>query len=139
MVNLREQRRSEARRRNVIEKLGIEQRERLKSIRIKSALDQLKLVLSDETFRTLIHAHGVIDVPDVLLKNNSRGASALDEVLDFLIAWRFIAPLLYDESIGSFLETHWQRLTIELRDVFIALVADGPFPHEERGRPPRKV
>lgn len=139
MVDLREMRRSEARRRRVIERLGIEQRERLKTIRIKTALDQLRQVLSDETFRMLIHAHGVTDVPDVLTENGPEYAGSLDAALDFLIAWRFFAPLLYDDRIGAFLETRWQRLTIELRDLFIALVADGPFPREDRGRPSRKI
>jgi hypothetical protein len=139
MVVLRDLRRLEARRRRVIERLGTEQRERIKKNRINTALGQLRLVLADETFRILMHAQGVTNLPEILISEPPVKTNSLDPSLDFLIAWRFIAPLLYDDQIGVFLETRWQRLTIELRDLFIALVADGPFPHEERGRPPREI
>lgn len=137
MVNLRDLRRAEARRRRVIERLGIEQRERLKTIRIKAAIDQLRLVVADESFRQLLHADGTLSLPEVLTGETRERSIALDASLEFLITWRFISPLLYDPRIGAFLETRWPRLTMELRDIFIALVADGPFPYEERGRPPR--
>jgi hypothetical protein len=62
-----------------------------------------------------------------------------DCALDFVVAWKFFAPLLSNSALVIHLDTHWPGFTLELRDVFISLVADGPFPYQPIGRGRRTI
>jgi hypothetical protein len=66
MVDMRNIRRAEARKRRVVEKLGADQREFVKHHRIGKALDQIRLILADETFGNLVHTRGIQSVPRLL-------------------------------------------------------------------------
>lgn len=133
MVDIREQRRAETRKRRVIEKLGIDQREAIKHGRIGRLMDQLRDVVSDETFKKFAHTYGIQSVPSILDSQSSLSID-VDRSLAFVVSWRFFAPFLYDPVIATYMETRWPGLINEMKDVFISLVADGPFPHEPRGR-----
>ena len=133
MVDLREQRRAETRKRRVLEKLGGDQREAIKHGRIGRLLDQLKGVVADETFSKFVHARGIQSVPNILSPQSSLPPD-IDRSLAFVVSWRFFAPFLYDPVTATYLEMRWPGLITEMKDVFIDLVADGPFPHEPRGR-----
>jgi hypothetical protein len=139
MVDLRDTRRAEARKRRVLERLGADQRELNKHLRIGRALDQMRLILADETFVNLVHTHGIQSIPGLLSQQNSFVPDALDRSLDFIVAWRFFSPFIYDPVTAVFLETRWPGFALELRDIFISIVADGPFPHELRGRERRTI
>lgn len=138
MVDMRELRRSESRKRRILEKLGADQREVIKHVRIGNVLNQLKLVVADETFNKFIHTHGVQSIPELFIKQDSF-PDTLDRSLAFVVAWRFFSPFLYDPVTAAFLDTRWPGLTLEMRDIFISIVADGPFPHEPRGRDRRTI
>lgn len=133
MVDLREQRRAETRKRRVLEKLGGDQREAIKHGRIGRLMDQLKDVVADETFRKFVHTRGIQSVPHILGPQCSL-PSDLDRSLAFVVSWRFFAPFLYDPVTATYLEMRWPGLIAEMKDVFIDLVSDGPFPYESRGR-----
>lgn len=139
MVDLREIRRVESRKRRVLEKLGADQRELVKHIRIGKALEQLRLVLADETFRRLMHVNGIQSVPELLLQADRPEESAMDRSLAFVIAWRFFSPFLYNPTTAAYLSTRWPDLSLELKDTFISIVADGPFPYELCGRDRRTI
>jgi hypothetical protein len=134
MVDMRNIRRTEARKRRVLEKLGADQRELAKHLRIGRMLDQMKLIVADETFGNLVHTRGIQSVPRLLSPDDSAKTDPLDRSLDFIIAWRFFAPFIYDPVTAALLDTRWPSFSLELRDIFISIVADGPFPHELRGR-----
>lgn len=136
MVTARDIEREEARKRRVLSKLGADQRERSRHLRITRALEQSRLVLSDCEFLRLIHLQGFDSAPTFLLENE-REESALDRTLEFVVTWRFFAPLLYDPITSEMLDARWPGFGIELRDIFISIVSDSPFPHELRGRGPR--
>ena len=133
MVDLREQRRVETRKRRVLEKLGGDQREAIKHGRIGHLLDQLKDVVADETFNKFVQTRGIQSVPNILGPQSSLPPD-LDRSLAFVVSWRFFAPFLYDPVTATYLEMRWPGLIAEMKDVFIDLVSDGPFPHEPRGR-----
>jgi hypothetical protein len=139
MVDLRDTRRAEARKRRVLERLGADQRDLNKHLRIGRALDQMRLILADETFSNLVHTHGIQSVPGLLSHQNRSLADTLDRSLDFIVAWRFFSPFIYDPVTAVFLETRWPGFSLELRDIFISVVADGPFPQELRGRDRRTI
>jgi hypothetical protein len=133
MVDMRNIRRAEARKRRVLEKLGADQRELVKHHRIGRALDQMRLILNDETFGNLIHTRGIQSVPRLLSKDRAVTGD-LDRSLDFIVAWRFFSPFIYDLVTAALLDARWPGFSLELKDIFISIVADGPFPHELRGR-----
>lgn len=139
VVDPRELRRAEARRRKVMAELGGDQREILKHIRIGKALDQMRGILLDEKFSKIVHESGLQTMPALLAPNQSAMVEVLDRSLDFLIAWRFFSPWLYDPMTAGLLDIRWPGFALELRDIFISIVADGPFPHERRGRDRRTM
>jgi hypothetical protein len=139
MVDLRDLRRAEARKRRVFEQLGADQRELTKHIRIGKALDLLRLIVADDTFGTLMQTHGVHCVPELLAHDRIPRTEAVDRSLDFVVAWRFFTPFLYEPVTAAVLESRWPGFPLELRDIFISIVADGPFPHEFRGRDRRTI
>lgn len=142
MVEPRELRRAEARRRRVLSKLGADQREAAKHFRVGRAIAALRQIVADETFRKLIFTHGIQSVPELLTRDHSDDSyekNVLDASLDFIVAWRFFSPFLYEPLTAQLIEARWPGLGLELRDLFISIVADGPFPHELRGRPRRLI
>lgn len=142
MVEMRDIRRAEARKRKVLAKLGADQQERVKNARIRRVLNQMRQILRDEAFIRLVHAQGVRDIPTLLVQHDGAEAgetTTLDRSLDFVVAWRFFSPLLYEPVTADYLDTHWPGFGLELRDIFIAIVADGPFPQEQRGRGRRMI
>lgn len=139
MVDLRELRRVEARKRRVLEKLGDDQRETIRHVRIGKALDQLRAIIADETFAKFIYTRGIQSIPRLLLREHDPDAQQLDRSLDFVIVWRFFSPFLYDTITAAFIDKRWPGFSLELRDIFISIVADGPFPFEPRGRDRRTL
>lgn len=138
MVETRAIRQAEARQRIVLSQLGADQREAARHLRINRALDTMRNILADETFLKLAHAHGIDSVPSFLIEphdNCPLHEAPIDHSLDFLVSWRFFSPFLYEPMLSHLLEKRWPVFGLELRDIFIAIVADGPFPYDLRGRP----
>lgn len=139
MVDLRELRRAESRKRRVLEKLGDDQRETIRHIRIGKALEQMRAIVSDETFSKFIYTRGIQSIPRLLTQEHNSEVQPLDRSLDFVIAWRFFSPFIYDAVTSAFIDKRWPGFSLELRDIFISIVADGPFPFEPRGRDRRTL
>jgi hypothetical protein len=122
----------------------------VKYARIAAALGTVRSILADSAFIDLVQAHGVPSLPRPLVKqdtadreaNNALGSSETDLSdcsLEFAVAWRFFAPLLSNPVLVTHIDTRWPGFTLELRDVFISLVADGPFPFQPIGRGRRTI
>ncbi|MHB8267451.1 hypothetical protein [Bradyrhizobium sp.] len=122
-----------------------EEQAHVRYARIAAALSNARTILADGAFINLIRTHGVISLPQPLVTQGApdhRSGNALasreghldDCALDFAITWKFFAPLLSNSAVVIDLDTRWPGFTLELRDVFIALVADGPFPYHSNGR-----
>jgi hypothetical protein len=118
--------------------------------RITAALGIVRSILADGAFINLVRAHGVQSLPRPLLMRDApdhETGKALklseghlsDCALDFAVAWRFFAPLLSNTALVTHLDARWPGFTLELRDVFILLVADGPFPYQHLGRGRRTI
>lgn len=118
--------------------LGADQREAAKHLRVSRALDTMRNVLADETFAKLASAHGIDTIPNFLIGPSAPRPvheTPLDLSLNFLVAWRFFSPFLYEPMLAHLLDKRWPGFGLELRDIFISIVADGPFPYDLRGRP----
>jgi hypothetical protein len=118
--------------------------------RIAAALGTVRCILSDGAFVDLVRAHGVQSLPRPLVREDApdhETGTALtsseghlsDCALDFAVAWRFFAPLLTNAALVAHLDRRWPGFTLEVRDVFISLVADGPFPYQHLGRGRRTI
>jgi hypothetical protein len=121
-----------------------------KHARIMAALARGRSILADNAFINLVRAHGIQSLPRPLLMRDAPDheigkASTSDEehlsdcALEFAVAWRFFAPLLIIPALVTHLDARWPGFTLELRDVFISLVADGPFPCQHLGRGRRTI
>lgn len=140
MVDMQNVRRAEARRRRALAALGADEKERAKHLRIKRALQQIRVVLADHDFIKLAYARGCRTIPNLLLYRPKKvNDESLDFSLDFVVAWRFFSPLLHDPLVAELLDHRWPGFGLELRDVFISIVSDGPFPLELRGRSRRTI
>jgi hypothetical protein len=126
------------------EKRAADEQAGVRYARIASALGNACAILADGAFIDLVRAHGVQSVPQLLVREDapeqtgkafaSSDGHFPDCALDFAVAWRFFAPLLSNAALVTHLDARWPGFTLELRDVFISLVADGPFPHQPIGR-----
>jgi hypothetical protein len=122
----------------------------VRAARIAASLSTARTVVADSTFTDLIRAHGIQSLPRPLLMRDApdhETGKALtsgkehvsDCALEFAVAWRFFAPLLIIPALVTHLDARWPGFTLELRDVFISLVADGPFPYQHLGRGRRTI
>jgi hypothetical protein len=118
--------------------------------RITAALCTARSILADSAFIHLVRTHGVRSLPgslvreDALDQESGKGRTSSDEhlsdcALEFAVAWRFFAPLLIIPALVTHLDARWPGFTLELRDVFISLVTDGPFPYQHLGRVRRTI
>jgi hypothetical protein len=150
MADQRKITRSQAKLRVASAKRTADEKALVKRTRVAAALGLARTILADGAFTSLVRAHGVETLPQPLMtqdppdgktgnapKSSERYAG--DCALDFAVAWRFFAPLLNNQAVVILLDTRWPGFTLELRDVFISLVADGPFPYQPIGRERRTI
>ena len=101
------------------------------------------MIVAHDSFISFASVHGVASAPRRLCdtpissKHTSEAPELNDvalanEVLDFVIAWKFLFPMLSDPTFEQFLETQWSGFISEFKDTFISLVMRGPFPDERR-------
>ncbi|MBI3700843.1 MAG: hypothetical protein HY242_10420 [Afipia sp.] len=117
-------------------------------LRVKYTVSKIKEVLADSVFRKKLAGEGVKTIPVLFaaeansaLSNANTPKRELDDVaLEFAAAWAFFYPLLSNRAIVDYLQATWPEFVVELRDAFILLVLNGPFPQEccGIGRPARK-
>ena len=114
-------------------------------------LKQARAVLSDPSFIELIVCFDIKSIPRCLSSSSEKtldcaavrtSRASTDQLgnvaLEFGVAWRFFYPLLSSTQIRTHLDTEWPTFVPSLKDAFIALVMDGPFPEAIRGGRARK-
>lgn len=111
-----------------------------------NAVNRARLVVADPDFIKILLQNGIQSIPKCLaadaipskLESGSNPKERLDRIsLEFAVAWRFLYPLLANTQAKAHLETIWPGFISDLKDAFIALVVDGPFPRamsSHRGR-----
>lgn len=148
MADRREITRAEARRRRAIKRQIAAQTASAVCEKIEYALTKARRIMTDKSFKEILNAHGVNTVPQCLARNNGSHAPSeeagvangrLDEAsLQFAIAWAFLFPLIGKPEIANHLENKWPGFVWEIKDAFIALVVEGPFPHAMSGHRSRR-
>jgi len=115
-----------------------------------NALKRAGSVVADPGFLKILLQSGLQSIPKFLDvdpvgsidqsgKNQNFTNEHLDRIsLEFAVAWKFLHPFLYNTQAKAYLETTWPGFISELKDAFIALVIDGPFPHAMSGHRGRK-
>lgn len=112
------------------------------------ALSTAQLVVADPGFAERLCSAGIETVP-VFLVPQTRDADAdrgrvpgngkLDRVsLQFVVVWRFFYPLFSNSEVIAYLEKSWPGFAQDMKDAFIALVVEGPFPHAMSGHRGRR-
>jgi hypothetical protein len=150
MADQRKTARAEAKLRTALAIRAAEDRAGLRYARITATLDTVRSILADSAFIDILRTHGLQSLPRPFAVENastdetcdalrSSDEALNDRALDFAVAWRFFGPLLNYPSVAAYLDSHRPGFTLELRDVFISLVADGPFPHQPIGRGRRTI
>uniref|UniRef100_UPI00195358B5 hypothetical protein n=1 Tax=Klebsiella michiganensis TaxID=1134687 RepID=UPI00195358B5 len=66
--------------------------------------------------------------------SSSRSRLVLHSSLNFMIAWSFLFPLFSNTHIALHLRRNSPDLIAEMKDAFILLVINGPFPEACCGR-----
>ncbi|WP_139069962.1 hypothetical protein [Tardiphaga robiniae] len=105
---------------------------------MSQTLAKVAQILSHAEFIELASSHGVEWAPRRLLlrASNERQAEVAlrhaESVLDFVIAWKFIFPMLSNREMLEYLQKKWPGFVDEFKDTFIALVMNGPFLDERR-------
>jgi hypothetical protein len=131
VTSTREMSRAEARVRRTLFKSRSERKAQQSREQAARALDRIRCTIADPEFVRLIRAAGVTTVPKRLLVSRSSPSEDLriiDCTLDFAVAWTFLYPLFKDPSISEELDRHWPGLVPQVKDAFIGLAVDGPFP-----------
>ena len=143
MTNKRARARAEARQRWMQQKADAQERTRRVEECVATALGKAKFVLADREFLELLRLRSVQSMPSFLVpalvhceiaEVEIKSARRNEISLEFAATWCFLSPLLEDAVIARHLETAWPGFAGELKDAFIALVIDGPFPYALSGQ-----
>jgi hypothetical protein len=143
MTNYRESSRREARRKRALVRLVDHQRAQALGERVNLALRNARSAISDKRFVDLLRSHGIQNVPVPLAPASGRSAlsppyNLAEASLEFAIVWSFFFPLFANTAIAEYLRNGRPGLVSELKDTFIALVIEGPFPHMMSGHTGRR-
>lgn len=105
---------------------------------ISEVLGQVNALIRDEGFIQLLAAQRVTTAPDCLYRQSALTSDEMTDaeiancVLVFVVAWKFLFPVLGIPSISDYLERRWPGFIADFKDTFITLIMDGPFPRERR-------
>lgn len=115
-----------------------QQQTRARRAHISEVLSQVKIIICDEKFIALLAAQRITTAPDCLYRQHALTSDEMTDaqiancVLVFVVAWKFLFPVLGSPQIADYLERAWPGFIADFKDTFITLVMDGPFPHERR-------
>lgn len=132
-------------------------REKAESLRMSgAALTRLmrcvasaRAIASHPSFMGVLRSQGVHTLPRLLVERQPPSAEFQgdlastrerleDMAIEFVIAWKFFFPLFANSIVAGHLDRNWPGFTLEMKDVFISLVLEGPFPHSESGHRGRR-
>jgi hypothetical protein len=144
MNDKREMSRAKSRRRRALARDVAFRRTQATCELLKSALAKVRLVLTDKAFRSILYSEGVHSLPrdlaglEIAKAHVRSKKDALDISLQFVIAWTFLFPLFNRPEIAAYLERTWPGFIQQLKDAFITIVVEGPFPHAMSGHRGRR-
>ncbi|MBN8982422.1 MAG: hypothetical protein J0I29_14270 [Rhizobiales bacterium] len=123
--------------RNLRKKLAI-QRQAARRLQISQTLVQTRAIIENREFADLLLSQKITSVPSCICRYVGPSAEIIsdheiaDAVLIFVVAWKFLFPLISNANIADFLERSYPGFIAGLKDTFITLVMDGPFPDMRR-------
>lgn len=123
--------------RNLRKKL-IEEREAARRLQISETMLQIKEILEDRQFVELLLIQKVKSAPECIFRYSrpAKGSMAdheiADAILAFVAAWKFLFPILNNVRMSDYLERAYPGFVAGIKDTFITLVMDGPFPGMRR-------
>ena|SRR5438034_3293168 len=149
MTCTREETRSEMRRRRALAASTVIRKTDTACARTANTVNRARIVLADPAFTEILRTQGVQALPRLLTAKENRTSTIdgnlalakerLHEVsLEFVIAWTFFYPLFGNPVIAAHLNNAWPGFIPELKDTFIELVVEGPFPHAMSGHRGRR-
>lgn len=138
MTKTREFMAQRARVRREIRRKLAQQQAAARRAHISEVLGQVKEIIRDEGFIALLAGQRITTAPDCLYRQTVLTPDEMTDeqiancVLVFLVAWKFLFPVLTSPHISEYLERTWPGFIWDLKDTFITLIMDGPFPGERR-------
>jgi hypothetical protein len=140
MIQSREKVRSEARRVRLIVRRETAENATSTRDRVASTIGKARTIVAHQRFGDTLRQAGIHSVPQCLSDTSDHaGNTTLDEVsVRFVIAWTFLFPLFSKPPIRDYLEDEWPGFIAEMKDAFIQLVVDGPFPFALSGHRGRR-
>lgn len=123
--------------RNLKKKLT-EQRQATRRLQISETLIQIKIILEDREFVKLLLIQRIKSVPECICRYAGTATANMtdqeigDAVLVFVVAWKFLFPIINNAQIADYLDRAYPGFIAGLKDTFITLVMDGPFPGMRR-------
>lgn len=140
MSDKRELTRAEMRRQRAIARDVVLQRMNAICERLEIIVAKVRMVLIDKTFREILRSEGVHSIPRILSANTPVGVEgdSLDRSLEFVVAWTLLYPMFNKPEIATHLDKAWPGFILQMKDTFIAIVVEGPFPHSLSGHRGRR-
>jgi hypothetical protein len=144
MSDKREMSRAKARRRRALARDVAFRRTQATCELLKSVLAKVQLVLADKAFRSILYSEGIHSLPrdlaglEISQAHVRSKKDALDVSLQFVIAWTFLFPIFKKPEIATYLEKVWPGFIQQLKDAFITIVVEGPFPSVMSGHRGRR-
>lgn len=139
MTGRREILRQRAQMRRDIKKAVATQETKVRRAQIGAIVDKVRIIVSGEQFASIAKSLGISSFPkcltnekNLLIDDQRVNLERSEDVLHFIIAWKFMAPLLQQAVICNHLNEKWPGFIESFKDVFIALVTNGPFPEERK-------
>ena len=114
----------------------------IQALKVRSAISQTRTILANLGFLAHLRSAHIFSIPSRLQiqiedQHDSCQIDGLpddfgDIALDFMVAWKFMSPLFCESTILEFIEAEWPGFVADMKDVFILMVTNGPFPHERK-------
>jgi len=138
MTDRRDATRAEQRGRRVLARQAACERVEATYGQVAHVVQIARHIFVDEDFADVLRSQGVQTIPQTappahsirdLARHAKSGNDRLDEgALEFVMIWTFLYPLLPNPAVTDYLERNWFGFIQELKDTFITLVIEGPFP-----------
>jgi hypothetical protein len=149
MADRRELTRREAQRKRVAAKLADSQKINATCELATRVLQQARSMVNDPNFVPILASRDIQSIPANLAVaedgpklTRSDGAFTEEQLrrvaLEFTVAWKFLYPFFSDGHASAYIETACPGFIAAMKDTFIAMVIDGPFPHAMSGHRGRK-
>ena len=109
-----------------------EEEEDVRRKQLSRVLRTARDIVAAADFAEVAKHQGAAFAPRRLLTRSAEADDEGQEVLDFIVVWKFFFPTFRVEAVRQYLERDWPGFIDEMKDAFIALVMRGPFDGERR-------